>query len=239
LRSGWWKSVKVADIDNDGDVDLVLGNRGTNTNCAADSTSTVKMFTNDFDFNGTIEQIITKQRNGKDIPIHLKRDLTNQLAHLKKENLKFSDYAKKSINDLFSEKKLSQSIQKEVIKSESVIAINDGNYNFKITTLPSRAQLSCINVIEVIDVNNDGYLDIIYGGNDYSLKPQFSQLDASFGGLLLNNRKGLFKWVNTTESGFFVRGVVTSINIINGNKKDKQILLGINDEKPVLFSLNE
>jgi len=237
--TGWWKSVKVADIDNDGDVDLVLGNRGTNTNCAADSTSTVKMFTNDFDFNGTIEQIITKQRNGKDIPIHLKRDLTNQLAHLKKENLKFSDYAKKSINDLFSEKKLSQSIQKEVIKSESVIAINDGNYNFKITTLPSRAQLSCINVIEVIDVNNDGYLDIIYGGNDYSLKPQFSQLDASFGGLLLNNRKGLFKWVNTTESGFFVRGVVTSINIINGNKKDKQILLGINDEKPVLFSLNE
>lgn len=237
--TGWWKSVKVADIDNDGDVDLVLGNRGTNTNCAADSTSTVKMFTNDFDFNGTIEQIITKQRNGKDIPIHLKRDLTNQLAYLKKENLKFSDYAKKSINDLFSEKKLSQSIQKEVIKSESVIAINDGNYNFKITTLPSRAQLSCINVIEVIDVNNDGYLDIIYGGNDYSLKPQFSQLDASFGGLLLNNRKGLFKWVNTTESGFFVRGVVTSINIINGNKKDKQILLGINDEKPVLFSLNE
>lgn len=237
--TGWWKSVKAADIDNDGDVDLVLGNRGTNTNCVADSTSTVKMFTNDFDFNGTIEQIITKQRNGKDIPIHLKRDLTNQLAHLKKENLKFSDYAKKSINDLFSEKKLSQSIQKEVVKSESVIAVNDGNYNFKIAALPSRAQLSCINVIEVIDVNNDGYLDIIYGGNDYSLKPQFSQLDASFGGLLLNNKKGLFEWVNTTNSGFFVRGVVTSINIINANKKDKQILLGINDEKPVLFSLNE
>jgi len=237
--TGWWKTVKAADIDNDGDIDLVLGNRGTNTNCVADSTSTVKMFTNDFDFNGTIEQIITKQRNEKDIPIHLKRDLTNQLAHLKKENLKFSDYAKKSINDLFSEKKLNQSIQKEVTISESVIAINDGDYNFKITTLPSRAQFSCINTIEVIDVNNDGLLDIIYGGNDYSLKPQFSQLDASFGGLLLNNKKGLFKWVNSTESGFFVKGVVTSINVINSDKKNTQVLLGINNEKPVLFSINE
>lgn len=237
--TGWWKTVKAADIDNDGDIDLVLGNRGTNTNCVADSTSTVKMFTNDFDFNGTIEQIITKQRNGKDIPIHLKRDLTNQLAHLKKENLKFSDYAKKSINDLFSEKKLSQSIQKEVTTSESVIAFNDGNYNFKITALPSRAQLSCINAIEVIDINNDGDLDIIYGGNDYALKPQFSQLDASFGGLLLNNKKGLFKWVNSTESGFFVKGVVTSINVLNSNKKNKQVLLGINNERPILFSLNE
>jgi hypothetical protein len=205
----------------------------------ADSTASVKMFTNDFDFNGTIEQIITKQRNGKDIPIHLKRDLTNQLAHLKKENLKFSDYAKKSINDLFSEKKLNQSIQKEVITSESIIALNEGNNTYTMQTLPSRAQLSCINTIDVIDVNNDGYLDIIYGGNDYALKPQFSQLDASFGGLLLNNKKGLFKWVNSTESGFFVRGVVTSINIFNTNKKNKQVLLGINNEKPVLFSLNE
>jgi hypothetical protein len=197
------------------------------------------MFTNDFDFNGTIEQIITKQRNGKDIPIHLKRELTNQLAHLKKENLKFSDYAKKSINDLFSEKKLNQSLQKEVRISESIIALNEGNNNFKINVLPSKAQFSCINEIEFIDVNNDGFLDLIYGGNDYSLKPQFSQLDASFGGLLLNTKKGHFKWVSSTESGFFVRGVVTSLNVINSHENNKHVLVGINNEKPVLFLLNE
>ena len=237
--TGWWKTVKAADIDNDGDIDLVLGNRGTNTNYVADSTSIVKMFTNDFDFNGTIEQIITKQRNGKDIPIHLKRELTNQLAHLKKENLKFSDYAKKSINDLFSEKKLNQSLQKEVRISESIIALNEGNNNFKINVLPSKAQFSCINEIEFIDVNNDGFLDLIYGGNDYSLKPQFSQLDASFGGLLLNTKKGHFKWVSSTESGFFVRGVVTSLNVINSHENNKHVLVGINNEKPVLFLLNE
>ena len=237
-QSGWWKTIKAADLDNDGDIDLVLGNRGTNSKYTANSNSTVKMFTNDFDFNGKIEQIITKEYNGKDIPIHLKRDLTSQLPHLKKESLKFSEYAKKSITDLFSEKKLNQSIKKEVVNSESIIALNEGNNQFKIVVLPSRAQFSCINAIELIDVNTDGYLDIIYGGNDYSLKPQFSQLDASFGGLILN-KKGSLEWVNANESGLFVRGVITHINIINSNKKGKKILLGINNEKPVLFSLNE
>lgn len=237
--TGWWKTVKSGDIDNDGDIDLVLGNRGTNTYCKVDSMSTVKMFVNDFDFNGSIEQIVTKQRYGKDIPIHLKRHLTTQLPHLKKENLKFSDYARKSITDLFSEKKLKQSIKKEVTISKSVIALNDGNNNFKIEALPARAQFSCINAIALIDVNNDDLLDIIYGGNDYSLKPQFSQLDASFGGLLLNNGKGLFKWVDNTTSGFFVRGVVSSINVLNSAKNNKQVLVGINNKEPLIFLLHE
>ncbi|WP_396635566.1 VCBS repeat-containing protein [Maribacter sp. R77961] len=236
---GWWKSVKVLDVDNDGDMDFVLGNRGTNTSCIPDSTNTVKMFVNDFDFNGTIEQIVTKQEGGRDMPIHLKRDLTAQLAHLKKENLKFSDYSRKSINDLFSEKKLNQSIQKEVNTSLSVIAINNGNSHFTIKALPERAQLSCINDMDFVDVNNDGFLDIIYGGNNYALKPQFSQLDASFGGLLLNNGKGDFDWVSYTDSGIFVKGVVNSVNVIQDDKKDTKVLFGINNEKPVLFSLND
>jgi len=260
-------TISCYDYDNDGDSDIFVGSRSVagayglppkhyllendgngkfinvlsekaNDISKINSNSTVKMFTNDFDFNGKIEQIITKEYNGKDIPIHLKRDLTSQLPHLKKESLKFSEYAKKSITDLFSEKKLNQSIKKEVVNSESIIALNEGNNQFKIVVLPSRAQFSCINAIELIDVNTDGYLDIIYGGNDYSLKPQFSQLDASFGGLILN-KKGSLEWVNANESGLFVRGVITHINIINSNKKGKKILLGINNEKPVLFSLNE
>jgi hypothetical protein len=236
---GWWKSVKVADLDNDGDMDLILGNRGTNAPCIPDSSNTVKMFVNDFDFNGTIEQIVTKEVGGRDIPIHTKRDLTAQLAHLKKENLKFSDYSRKAIDDLFSEKKLSQSIKKEVNTAQSVIAINNGNNHFTVQALPERAQLSCINDMNFIDVDHDGFLDIIYGGNDYALKPQFSQLDASFGGLLLNNGKGNFDWVNYTDSGIFVKGVVNSVNIIKDGKKDIKVLFGINNEKPVLFSLND
>ena len=237
--TGWWKTVVTEDIDNDGDVDLILGNQGTNSFCTADSTSVVKMFTNDFDFNGTIEQIVTKEKNDKDIPIHLLGDLTGQLAHLKKENLKFSEYARKSISDLFSENKLNQSIKKEVIISKSVVALNNGNTNFIIEELPQRAQLSCINAIDVIDVNSDGFKDVIFGGNNYALKPQFSQLDASFGGLLLNNKKGSLKWISYADSGLFVEGVINSISVIGSEEKDTKVLFGVNNENPVLFSLNE
>ena len=51
----------------------------------------MKMWINDFDNNGTIEQIITKNENGSDFPIHMKKELTAQLVSLKKQNIKASN----------------------------------------------------------------------------------------------------------------------------------------------------
>ncbi len=74
--SGWWNAVSVADLDNDGDMDMVLGNRGNNTYIKASKKAPVKMFVNDFDNNGSFEQIFTRYIEGKDKPIALKRELT-------------------------------------------------------------------------------------------------------------------------------------------------------------------
>ena len=59
------------------------------------------MWINDFDNNGTAEKIITRTINGKDIPVFLKRDLTDQVASLRKQNLRNKDFAKKSVQELF------------------------------------------------------------------------------------------------------------------------------------------
>ncbi len=48
----------------------------------------MKMWVNDFDNNGTFEQIVTRHIDGKDYPIHMKRELTTQMVSLKKQNLK-------------------------------------------------------------------------------------------------------------------------------------------------------
>jgi hypothetical protein len=41
-----------------------------------------------------------------------------------------------------------------------------------------------------MDVNKDGILDIVLGGNEYEFKPQFSRLDTNFGSVLLGNKNG-------------------------------------------------
>ena len=43
----------------------------------------------DFDGNGTGEKIITRTIGGKDVPVFLKKEVTDQIARLQKQNLKY------------------------------------------------------------------------------------------------------------------------------------------------------
>ena len=70
---GWWGVIEKADLDNDGDIDLVIGNQGKNAHYNPSIGAPMKMWINDFDKNGTIEQIMTQNIEGKDYPLHQKK----------------------------------------------------------------------------------------------------------------------------------------------------------------------
>ncbi|WP_027394960.1 VCBS repeat-containing protein [Aquimarina latercula] len=234
--SGWFNTLEATDLDNDGDVDLVLGNRGLNSIYECGKETPSKMYINDFDNNGTIEQIITQTINGKDIPIHLKKEITAQINVLKKQNLKFSEYATKSIDELFSKEVLDNTTIKTVNNFANLVAYNNGDATFEIKELPKETQLSCICDIETEDLNKDGHLDLIVGGNNYSFKPQFSRLDASRGNVLLGDGKGNFK--NQRSSGFLVEDEVRNMRWVKNKSGQKYLLVAINNEKPKIFKVD-
>ncbi len=236
---GMWNVVEAADLDNDGDIDFILGNQGSNTMHKTSKENPVKMWVNDFDNNGTIEQIRTNHKNGKDYPIHMKKELTAQLVSLKKQNLKASEYAKKSIDELFSESIFENSIMKQSTISESIIAVNQGDWNFSVKKLPSRVQLSCVCGIICSDINNDGYLDIIMAGNNFEFKPQYSRLDANYGSVLLGDGNLGFTWQDYNTSGFAVKNEVKHLKKIKDNKGKSYFIAAINNESPKLFLINE
>lgn len=236
--SGWWNTLNATDIDNDGDIDLILGNKGTNTTYKVSKESPSNMYINDFDDNGTIEQIVTRLVNGRQVPIALKREMTNQIVSMKKENLKFSDYAKKSIDELFPKEILENAIVKTVNTNESLIALNKGGGQFSIKTLPEEVQFSCVCAINCSDTNNDGKLDIVLGGNDFDLKPQYGRLDSSYGNILLGTDNGNFEWLPNEESGFFVKGEIRHILSLKDNSGKKYFVVGRNNDYPKLFTLN-
>jgi hypothetical protein len=233
---GWWYAVEGDDIDGDGDKDLILGNRGENFCFTGSTDKPAKLWVCDFDDNGTIEKVITKNVNGKDMPLPLKKELTDQVVSLKKKNLKFSEYAKRSIQDLFAPEVLGRAEMHEGNWFKSSVAINQGNGNFEIKALPKEVQFSSVSAIYLQDLNGDGKKDLIMGGNFNGFTPQYSKLDASFGHVLINKDKGNFEWVENRQSGFFVRGDVREITPVTIDKK-KTILVTVNSHKPKLFEI--
>ena len=236
--TGWWNTVEAADLDGDGDQDLILGNDGLNLHYKPEPNAPLKLWVNDFDNNGTIEQIVTYTADGKDYPILQKKELTAQLVSLKKQNLKASDYAKRTIQELFPKEIIANSIVKETTTTSSVIAYNDGDGQFTIKLLPQRVQFSCICGITCTDLNNDGFLDIVMAGNNFEFKPQYSRLDAGYGNVLLGNKEGEFSWTDYNKSGFFIRDEVKSLKQFNDNKGNRFIIAAINDNKPEVYAIN-
>ncbi|SHL37508.1 VCBS repeat-containing protein [Flavobacterium xanthum] len=236
---GFWNAVRCVDLNNDGKKDLILGNKGTNTPYKPAAANPLKLFVNDFDNNGTIEQIATQSIEGKDLPINLKQELARQIPSIKKKNLSYKDYATKTFQELFVPEIVSNSIQKTVNIQESIVAINKGNGKFEIKTLPKEVQFSSVNSICVMDVNSDGILDLVLGGNQYEFKPQFSRLDANYGSVLLGSKNGTFSWLPYNQSGFFIRGEVKNLKLIKDKNKTVSIIAVVNDNTPKIFRRNE
>ena len=235
---GWWLTVQAVDLDLDGDIDLVMGNRGENFYFSGLSIDQYKLWIYDFDKNGTVENIVTRTINGRDIPVPLKKELTEQLPFLKKENLRHKDFARTSLQDLLPAEQLNKALVLNSTYHSSVVAWNKGDGTFEIDRLPAEAQLSCVTAIEIHDLNDDKRPDLLIGGNNYGMLPQFSRLDAGTGSILMNYGQGKWQIMRPMDSGWRVKGEIKSIDIFPYN--NEYVLLCVrNNDKPVLYSFGK
>lgn len=209
---GWWHDIKTADFNKDGRVDFVVGNHGLNTFFKPGD----RMYLNDFDRNGSVEQLFCTKVDGKYYPIADKDELLSQLPSLKKSLLYFKDYSKKSIDDLFPEEILKKSKILEVELLSSIMLLSNGESYQKIE-LPLEAQFSPIYSLLAIDFDNDGIQDLISGGNQFQVKPQFGRYDASSGWLFKGQiKEGQFSFEKGID--LQVKGQIRCIDFLEIDK---------------------
>ncbi len=110
---------------------------------------------------------------------------------------------------------------KEVNESRSVVVFLKAEGQFEIRPLPEQVQWNSVNTGLVLDVNQDGFTDVLLAGGEDNLKPQFGKLDAGYGELLLGTKEGEFKWIPYHESGLQVRGTVRDAVRLKSLKKPK------------------
>ena len=56
--------MKLVDVDNDGDKDLVVGDLGLNHKYKSDSSSRFEVHASDFDENGSMDIVLNYNKNG-------------------------------------------------------------------------------------------------------------------------------------------------------------------------------
>jgi hypothetical protein len=225
---GWWNRLVVVDVNGDGFMDIVAGNHGLNSRFRATEQKPVSMYVSDFDENGSTEQIITCYNGDRSYPMALRHDLVQVLPYLKKKYLKYEDYKLQGIADIFTKAQLSKALRLDAMEMRSCVFINDGKGKFIKKALPKEAQLSPVYGIAAGDVDGDGKLDLITGGNFYESKPEAGIYDASYGELLRGDGTGTFEVIKPKQSGLHLRGAVRDMLWLR-TTKHKLLLIAKND----------
>ncbi|NGP76614.1 VCBS repeat-containing protein [Balneolaceae bacterium YR4-1] len=225
---GWWNSVRLNDLDGDGDLDILAGNHGKNSRFEATNDQPVEMWINDFDGNGSIEQVISTYKDGKRYPMALRHDLLEMLPELESKYPDYNSYAGQTISDIFTSEQLDQSQKFTANRLESVVGWNDGSGTFTLQNLPMEAQLTPLYDFLTLDITGDGSKEILTGGNLYAAKPEVGRYDAGYGSVFGVDGKEIHE-IPSTRSGFSVDGEIRSIQRINSPKYGQVILVARNN----------
>jgi len=235
-EGGLWNRLYLADFDKDGDLDMVAGNWGTNSQFKASADKPLQITFKDFDNNGSVDPVITFYNGSKSYPWPTRDELLAQIPVLRRKFPDYKSYSEAQITDIFQEGDLKGSTVLTVTELRTVYFRNDGN-KFTKMTLPPEAQFAPVFAIEAIDYDNDGNPDLILAGNQNAACVRLGVIDASYGQLFKGDGKGNFRYIPQSLSGFTMTGDVKSLKTITV-KNSRYLLGGISNLGIVTYKLN-
>ncbi len=233
--NGLWITIQVADINQDGTEDLLVGNWGENAKLHASAQFPLKLFIGDVDINGSLDQLLAVEKNSRYYTFHGKEELEKQLPSLmRKKYVDYSSFAGQTIEEVFGEKlEHTKKFTADILAS--VQLINNGNGTYSLTKLPRQVQWSPIFAIISGDFNADQKTDIITAGNFYGVVPYEGRYDAGYGSVLLGTSVSHFNVLAPFQSGLLVTGEVRDIKKIKLANGRHCLIIARNNDTPVFL----
>ncbi len=208
--TGLWQTIQTADVNGDGNIDILAGNWGHNSKQWSGKQGPLKLYIKDFDKNGSTEQVMCYTVNNQEYTFLAKDELEQALPVLKKGYLTYREVAGKTVQYLFDDLFKDYTELKAETLSSSVFT-GDGRGGFTRTDLPEQLQLAPVFAFTALTPNQ-----WLAGGNFYGVLPYEGRYDALqptwFGWTgnaiktqgILSNITGEVrdaKWIHNTQRG--------------------------------------
>ena len=230
--NGLWNKMEFADMDHDGDLDLIAGNWGTNSQLQASEKEPMTLYYDDFDKNGFIDPIICQYNEGVSYPMATRDEMTDQIVSLRQKFPDYEKYANATINDIFSKDQI-ENAKKLNVNYLHTTWLENVNGKFITRSLPIQSDFAPVYSICANDFNGDGNVDLLLCGNIDNARIRIGKIDANYGVLLVGDGKGSFKYVNQVESGLSIKGNVRDILKIDTQNGNRLLLIGVNNSAPI------
>lgn len=231
--SGSWFSLTLADVNGDGQEDIIAGNLGLNTQFRASEKEPAELYYADFDGNGSIDPFFNCYVKGVSYPFVSRDELNDQIYPMRKKFASYRNYADATMKDIFLPEELAKAGKLSITEYRTLCFLNR-NGKFTPSALPLQAQFSVVTKTIAEDFDHDGKTDLLLLGNHSDNRLKLGSIDANYGCLLKGDGSGNFSYVSPAVSGLSVAGDIKSAATITINK-EKYIMIGVNNTGILLY----
>lgn len=220
-KRGWWGSIAAGDFDNDGDTDYIAGNLGINSLSRASEERPINVYAKDFNNDGYFDAVPTvfyraQDNTYKEFPYNTRDDLGKQIIQVRQRFQEYGKFAEAALPDILKPEELKDALHLSATWMKSSYIENKGGGKFEMHELPAQAQFAPIFGIITDDFDQDGNLDVMFGGNDYGSEVSVGRYDAMYGQVLKGDGGGNFSPLALSQSGYMAKGNVKGLARLGG-----------------------